>query len=55
MHCSLFALAEAQLILTMIAQKYTPRLQPGYAVQPQALITLKVKNGLPMTLVARSA
>ncbi len=50
---SLFALAEAQLILTMIAQKYTARLQPGYVVQPQALITLKVKNGLPMTLVKR--
>ncbi len=50
---NLFALTEAQLILAMIAQRYQPRLQPGYKVEPEALITLRVKGGLPMTLARR--
>jgi cytochrome P450 len=48
-----FALTEAQLILAMIAQGYEPRLLPGYRVNPEALITLKVKGGLPMMLQRR--
>jgi len=50
---NLFAMTEAQLILAMIAQRYQPRLQPGYKVEPEALITLRVKGGLPMTLARR--
>jgi cytochrome P450 len=49
-----FALTEAQLILAMIAQRYQPRLQPGYQVLPEPLITLRVKGGLPMRLVRRT-
>jgi cytochrome P450 len=48
-----FAITEAQLILTMIAQQYQLRLQPGYRVVPEPLITLRVKGGLPMMLVKR--
>jgi len=33
-----FALTEAQLILAMIAQRYQPRLQPGYQVVPEPLV-----------------
>lgn len=48
-----FALTEAQLVLAMIAQRYRLRLRPGYVVQPEPLITLRVKGGLPMTLHPR--
>lgn len=48
-----FALTEAQLILSMIAQRYQLRLQPGYQVSPEPQITLRVRGGLPMTLERR--
>jgi cytochrome P450 len=48
-----FALAEAQLILAMIAQRYQLRLKPGYQVVPEPLVTLRVKGGLPMQMVRR--
>jgi cytochrome P450 len=50
-----FAQTEAQLILPMILQRYRLRLQPGYTVVPEPLVTLRVKGGLPMTLVPRTA
>lgn len=50
---NLFAITEAHLILAMIAQRYRLRLQPGHKVEHQALISLRVKNGLPMTLERR--
>jgi cytochrome P450 len=48
-----FALTEAQLILSMIAQQYQLRLQPGFQVTPEPLITLRVRGGLPMTVERR--
>jgi cytochrome P450 len=48
-----FAQTEAQLILPMILQRYRLRLQPGSAVVPEPLVTLRVKGGLPMTLAPR--
>jgi cytochrome P450 len=50
---STFALTEAQMILAMIAQQYQLRLKLGYQVVPEPLVTLRVKGGLPMTLVKR--
>jgi cytochrome P450 len=45
-----FALMEAHLILATVAQRYRLCLVPGYAVEPEALLTLRPRDGLPMTL-----
>jgi cytochrome P450 len=49
-----FAMAEAMLILATIAQRYRLRLKPGHPVEPQGLITLRLRFGLQMTLQRRS-
>jgi cytochrome P450 len=48
-----FAMAEAQVIVATIAQRYRVRLAPGHVVQPIGLITLRAKNGIPVTLEPR--
>jgi cytochrome P450 len=48
-----FALAEATLILATIAQRYRLHLKPGFAVEPQGLITLRPRYGLRMLLERR--
>jgi cytochrome P450 len=48
-----FAMAEAMLILATIAQRYRLRLKPGHPIEPQALITLRLRFGLRMTLQRR--
>jgi cytochrome P450 len=48
-----FALMEARLILAMIGQRFRLRLVPGSPVIPEPLVTLRVRNGLPMTLAPR--
>jgi cytochrome P450 len=48
-----FAMMEAQLILATIAQRYRLRLLPGHQVEPQVLLTMRPRNGLPMTLLER--
>ncbi len=48
-----FAMAEAMLILATIAQRYRMRLKPGFAVEPQGLITLRPRYGLKMLLEPR--
>jgi len=45
-----FAMMEAQLVLATIAQRYQLRLVPGHTVEPEALVTLRPRDGLPMTL-----
>lgn len=50
---SLFALTEAVLILATVAQQYSLRLRPGHPVEPDPVLTLNAKFGMPMTLVAR--
>lgn len=45
------ALTEAQLILATILPHYRLRLKRGYKVEP--IVTLRVKGGLPMTIVPR--
>jgi cytochrome P450 len=49
-----FAIEEALLILATIAQRYRLRLKPGHPVEPQGLITLRPRYGLPMRLERRS-
>jgi cytochrome P450 len=48
-----FAMTEAILILAMIAQRYRLRLKPGHPIEPQGLITLRPRHGMPMTLARR--
>ena len=49
------AIAEAKAILATIAQRYRVRLAPGRPVEPIGLVTLRPKNGVWVTLEARSA
>src|SRR5215472_4197504 len=49
-----FAMMEAQLVLATIAQRYRLRLVPGHTVEPQMLVTLRPKYGLPMTIHRRA-
>ncbi|GAC1378826.1 MAG: cytochrome P450 [Ktedonobacteraceae bacterium] len=46
-----FAQLEAKLLLATILQQYTPLTRPGYRMELRPLITLRPKNGLPVTLL----
>ena len=48
-----FAMAEAMLILATIAQRYRLHLNPGHPVEPQGLITIRPRYGMPMILERR--
>jgi cytochrome P450 len=48
-----FAMAEAILLLTSIAQKFRLDLLPGHQVEMEPLITLRPTGALPMNLTAR--
>jgi cytochrome P450 len=48
-----FAMMEAQLVLATVAQRYCLRLVPGHPVEPQVLLTMRPRFGLPMTLHPR--
>ncbi len=45
-----FALLETHLVLAAIAQRFRLHSRPGHPVVPEALVTLRAKYGLPMTL-----
>ncbi|HEX6777123.1 MAG TPA: cytochrome P450, partial [Ktedonobacterales bacterium] len=47
-----FAMMEAQLILATVAQRYQLRLLPGHPVEPQVVVTLRPRYGVPMTIHA---
>ncbi len=49
-----FAIAEAQVIIAMVAQRYRLRLVPDHVVEPIALITLRPRNGVPVTIEPRA-
>ncbi|MBW4671378.1 MAG: cytochrome P450 [Cyanomargarita calcarea GSE-NOS-MK-12-04C] len=49
-----FALMEAQLIIADIAQRYRLELVPGHVIEPQPMITLRSRNGVLVTLHAKS-
>ncbi len=49
-----FAWAEGVLVLATLAQRWKMRLVPGHPVATQAVITLRPKNGMKMTLESRS-
>ena len=45
-----FALTEMQLILATVAQRHQLHLVPGHPVEPEALLSLRPRYGLRMTL-----
>ncbi len=48
-----FALIEARLILATLMQRYRLRLVPGHPVVPHAVLTLRTRYGLKMTIEPR--
>lgn len=48
-----FSLLESHLLLALLAQRFTPRLRPGYAPQWTMQGTLGLVSGLPMTIALR--
>ncbi len=48
-----FAILEAQLILIMVAQRYRLEVIPGHEAEPEPLITLRMRGGLPMRVYTR--
>jgi cytochrome P450 len=48
-----FAMTEAILILAIVAQRYRLRLKTGHPIEPQGLITLRPRYGMPMTVERR--
>jgi len=47
------ALLEGQLVLATLRQRVEWRLLPGHPVEPEALVTLRPREGLPVTVAAR--
>jgi hypothetical protein len=43
-------MAEALLVIAMVASRWKPRLAPGHAVIPQPGITLRSRDGVWVTL-----
>jgi cytochrome P450 len=48
-----FAQMEARLLLATLAGRYTLRLSPGQRVEPEPLVTLRVRDGLRMQITPR--
>jgi cytochrome P450 len=51
---NIFALTEAQLVLASVAQRYRLRLVPGHPIEMQALVTLRPRYGVKVTLERRA-
>jgi cytochrome P450 len=49
-----FAWVEATLLLATLCQRFTARIEPGYRLRLQPLITLRPRGGMPMLLSRRS-
>jgi len=41
---------EAQLVLATLRQRFAPTLVPGARLEPEPLITLRPRGGIPMVL-----
>jgi cytochrome P450 len=49
-----FAELEAVVVMSTLAQRWRMDVAPGHQPEPQALITLRPKGGMPMVVTARS-
>ena len=50
-----FAWMETELLVATIAQRFRLKVAPNSVVEPEALLTLRPKHGLPMVIVKREA
>lgn len=50
-----FAMMEAQIILSIVAQEFRLSLVPGHPVETEAIFTLRPRNGMAMNLAALEA
>jgi len=50
-----FALTEATLVLASLAQRWTATMPAGHVPTPDPLVTLRPRDGLPMTLARRGS
>ena len=50
-----FAMTEAQMILARVAQRFRLELLPGHRVEPEPVVTLRPRGGLPMRLRRQTA
>jgi cytochrome P450 len=48
-----FAMMEAQPVLATVGQRFSLRLVPGHLVEPQVLLTMRPRYGLPMMVHPR--
>jgi cytochrome P450 len=48
-----FAAVETVIVLASIAERFECRLEPGHAVVPEALVTLRPRHGLRMQILER--
>jgi cytochrome P450 len=51
---SLFAMMEAQIILARVVARYRVELLPGALVEPELMLTLRPKGGVPVTIKPRA-
>ncbi|TMJ02010.1 MAG: cytochrome P450 [Alphaproteobacteria bacterium] len=49
-----FAALEMRIVLPLILRRFSVRLRAGHPVEPQALVTLRPRYGLPVTAVKRT-
>jgi cytochrome P450 len=49
------ARVETHLVLATLAQQYQLRLVPNHPVEPEALVTLRSRLGMPMTVYSRAS
>ncbi len=50
-----FAMLEAQLVLATLAQRFYPTLQPAFRPVPEAVASLRPRDGMPMRIQLRRA
>jgi cytochrome P450 len=48
-----FAMMEAKIILASVVQRYRLALRPGYQAEPEPLVTLRPRGGMPMQVLPR--
>lgn len=52
---NMFAITEAMLVMVMVVQKYRLDLPAGHKVEMEPLVTLRIKDSLPMIVTRRGA
>jgi cytochrome P450 len=56
-HCvgKFFAMLEMPLVLATVLSRFVLTLKPGHAIEPEALVTLRPRSGLPMIAIPKTS